>query len=137
MYHKIMVPVDLAHADKLHKAITTAIDLAARYGASLLFVGVTTEAPSEVAHTPSEYARKLEDFAAARTAGLGLDCTAKAYASHDPSADLNEALINAAHENGADAIVMASHVPGLPEHVFASHAGAVAAHADISVFVVR
>lgn len=137
MYQKIMVPVDLAHADKLQKAITTAIDLAKQYGATLLFVGVTGEAPSSVAHTPSEYAKKLDDFAAGQTAGLGLDCTAKAYASHDPTADLSEKLIEAADENGADVIVMASHVPGLPEHVFASHAGAVAAHADISVFVVR
>jgi hypothetical protein len=28
-------------------------------------------------------------------------------------------------------------VPGLPEHIFASNAGAVAAHADVSVFVIR
>ena len=32
---------------------------------------------------------------------------------------------------------MASHVPGLPEHFFASNAGALASHAEVSVFVIR
>ena len=137
MYEKIMVPVDLAHLDRLAKAIATATDLARHYGAPICLVGVTAETPTEVAHTPEEYAEKLKAFAAAQSAAQGLAFEAVAYPSHDPAVDLHGTLIAAAEEQGADLIVLASHLPGLPEHVFASNAGAVASHAQVSVFVVR
>jgi nucleotide-binding universal stress UspA family protein len=137
MYNKIMVPVDLAHIERLEKAITTATDLAKHYGIPICFVGVTAETPTEVAHTPKEFAEKLAAFGAKHSDAHGLDIDTASYPSHDPTIDLNETLISAAEENGADLIVMASHVPGLPEHIFASHAGAVASHAGVSVFVIR
>jgi nucleotide-binding universal stress UspA family protein len=137
MYRKIMVPVDLAHLERLEKAITTATDLARHYGIPICFVGVTAETPTEVAHTPKEFAEKLEAFGATQSKTHNLDIDTAAYPSHDPAVDLDDTLIAAAKENGADLIVMASHVPGLPEHIFASNAGAVAAHAEVSVFVVR
>ena len=137
MYSKIMVPVDLAHIDRLDKAITTATDLARHYTVPLCFVGVTAETPTEVAHSPKEFERKLGEFAAEQSAAHGIAIDTAAYPSHDPAVDLDRTLISAASQVGADLIVMASHLPGLPEHIFASHAGAVASHAEISVFVVR
>jgi nucleotide-binding universal stress UspA family protein len=137
MYEKIMVPVDLAHVERLKKAITTATDLAKHYAIPICFVGVTAEMPTEVAHTPKEFAEKLEAFGVRQSTEHDLDIETAAYPSHDPAVDLDRTLIAAARDNGADLIVMASHVPGLPEHIFASNAGAVAAHAGVSVFVVR
>ncbi len=137
MYKKIMVPVDLAHVERLEKAITTATDLAKHYGATICFVGVTAQTPTEVARTPREYGEKLKSFGARQSEQHGLDVDTAAYLSHDPAVDLDDKLIAAATENGADLIVMASHVPGLREHIFASNAGAVASHAGVSVFVVR
>ena len=137
MYQKIMVPVDLAHIERLDKAITTATDLAKHYGIPVCFVGVTAETPTEVAHTPKEFAEKLKAFGSTQSKQHALDIDTAAYSSHDPAVDLDERLIVAARETGADLIVMASHVPGLPEHIFASNAGAVASHAEVSVFVVR
>ena len=137
MYNKIMVPVDLAHIEKLEKAITTATDLAKHYRIPIRFVGVTAETPTEVAHTPKEYEAKLEAFGAEQSTAHQLDIDTAAYPSHDPTVDLDTTLMAAADEFGADLIVMASHVPGLPEHIFASNAGAVASHAGVSVFVVR
>ncbi len=137
MYGKIMVPVDLAHIDRLEKAITTATDLAKQYGSSICFVGVTIGAPTEAAHNPKEFAAKLEAFGEAQSSDHGLAIETAVYPSHDPAADLDEVLLTAAREKGADLIVMASHVPGFREHFFASNAGAVASHADMSVFVVR
>jgi nucleotide-binding universal stress UspA family protein len=137
MYRKIIVPVDLAHIERLDKAITTATDLAKHYGIPICFVGVTAETPTEMAHTPREFSEKLKQFGATQSKRHELDIDTAAYASHDPAVDLDDTLIAAARENGADLIVMASHVPGLPEHIFASNAGAVAAHAEVSVFVVR
>jgi nucleotide-binding universal stress UspA family protein len=137
MYRKIMVPVDLAHIERLGKAITTATDLAKHYGIPICFVGVTAETPTAVAHTPEEFAEKLEAFGATQSKKHNLDIDTAAYPSHDPAVDLDDTLIAAARENGADLIVMASHVPGLQDHIFASNAGAVAAHAEVSVFVIR
>lgn len=137
MYEKIMVPVDLAHLPRLEKAIGVATDLAKLYRLPICFVGVTAETPTEVAHTPREFAEKLAAFGATHAGKHDLKVDTAAYPSHDPAVDLDKTLINAAGETGADLIVMASHIPGLPEHIFASHAGAVASHARVSVFVVR
>ena len=137
MYRKIMVPVDLAHVERLDRALATAADLAKRYRIPVCYVGVTTGTPSPVAHTPQEYGERLARFGTEQVAAHGLDAQTAAYTSHDPAVDLDDKLIEAADEIDADLIVMASHVPGLPEHIFASNAGAVAAHAKVSVFVVR
>jgi len=137
MYKSIMVPVDLEHTDTLEKALATAADLAKRYHAELHAVGVTMSAPGVVAHNPSEYAQKLEAFAADQTAKHGMGFRAKAMVSHDPAADLDQTLKQAASEIGADLVVMASHVPGFLDHIFSSRAGYLASHTDLSVFIVR
>jgi hypothetical protein len=93
MYTKIMVPVDLAHIEKLDKALTTATDLAKHYRIPVCYVGVTAEAPTEVAHTPSEYAEKLRAFGVRQAEQHGLDVTTAAYPSHDPAVDLDRTLI--------------------------------------------
>lgn len=137
MYRKILVPVDLSHIERLEKAIDTATDLAAHYGASLYFVGVTTTAPGEVARSPEEYSRKLQEYAETQGARHGSRIESIAVTSRDPAVDLSERLLEAIEQAGADLVVMASHLPGLPEHIFASHGGSVASHARVSVLLVR
>ena len=137
MYARIMIPVDLTHADKLDKALKTAAGLASLYNIPVHYVGVTSNAPSGVAHTPEEYAGKLEAFAAGQARDHGVEQTSKAYVRHDPSVELGRTLLDAIDECGADLVVMASHVPGLPDHLFTSHAGHLATHSSASVFVVR
>lgn len=137
MYASIMVPVDLEHAGALEKAIATGATLARAYDIPMTLIGVTTEAPSPVAHTPQEFQRKMEAFAAAEGRKYGVQATGLGVASHDPAVDLNETLIAEAERIGADLIVMASHVPGIAEHIFSSHAGYVASHSKASVLVVR
>ncbi len=137
MYQKIMVPVDLAHIERIEKALATAADLAGHYGIPVCYVGVTTGAPSEVAHTPKEYAQRLERFGAEQAARHGLTAETHSSLSHDPAVDLADALIGAIEATGSDLVVMASHVPGLADHIFSSNAGAVASRAAVSVFVIR
>ena len=50
MTKKILVPVDLAHTEKLEKALNTAADLARGTGAEIVYAGVAQSQPSEVAH---------------------------------------------------------------------------------------
>ncbi len=137
MYSNIMVPVDLAHVERLAKALDTAADLARHYGASVCYVGVTTSAPGEAAHNPAEFEARLEALGAAQAERHGAAVSTRTIVSNDPAIDLDDKLIGAVQETGADLVVMASHMPGLMEHVFASNAGYVASHAAVSVFVVR
>jgi len=138
MYRKIMIPVDLAHTDRLEKALTTAADLSKQYGIPVCYTAVTASTPTSVAHTPDEFSKKLEAFAQSENEKLGLhSAESHTIVDPDPVADLGKKLIKAAHEQGCDLVVMASHVPGVREHIFESNAGSVALHADVSVFVVR
>ncbi|WP_430473398.1 universal stress protein [Thalassospira lucentensis] len=137
MYQKMLVPVDLAHIDKLERAIQTAVDLAAHYKAEICFLSVGTNTPSEVAHNPKEFEKKLAEFAEECRAKFGVVVTASSHISHDPAVDLSKALVAKADELNADLIVMATHVPGVADHIFTSHGGYVASHSDHSVFLVR
>lgn len=137
MFTKIMIPVDLAHVEKLQKAVACAAELAKAYGGDVVMVGVTQSAPTEIAPTPETFAEKLSGYAADRSAALGVTFGAHTETSHDIAIDLDAALARAAEALQADLIVMASHAPGLTEYLFASNAGHMAAHAPQSVFVVR
>lgn len=137
MYEHIMMPVDLAHIDKLSRAMTVATDLAKHYGAKLTLVGVTATTPSAVAHTPDEYAEKLRAVAAAQGAQSGLAIASHTAISNDPAVQLDSALIGAVGELGADLVVMATHLPNMVDMFLPSHGGELARHSDVSVFLVR
>ncbi|WP_029059624.1 universal stress protein [Stappia stellulata] len=137
MYKKIIVPVDLAHAGKLAKALKTAADLARHYQVPVCYVGVTTETPGSVAHTPKEYAGKLESFAKEQGAANGIEASSHMVVAHDPSIDLDPALLKAIDDVGADLVVMASHVPNVADYLWPSNGGTVAGRSKASVFVVR
>ncbi|MCT4369289.1 universal stress protein [Yangia mangrovi] len=137
MFTRIMVPVDLTHVDRLAKALNVAGDLAAHYGAQLVYVGVTAATPSAIAHTPEEYGERLADFAKAQGLAAGVTAGAHPVITHDPAVDLDPALVKAVAETGADLVVMASHIPGIADHFWPSNGGTIAARAKVSVMVVR
>lgn len=132
MFTHIMVPVDLAHADKLGRALKVAADLAQHHAAKVTYVGVTAAQPGSVAHNPKEFAEKLAQFAADQ----GIE-TADGHAitAHDPSADLDGALAKAADDLGCDLIVMGSHIPRRLD--LGSHGGHLAKLTSKSIFLVR
>jgi nucleotide-binding universal stress UspA family protein len=131
-----MVPVDLAHTDRLETALKVAGDLAGHYGAKVTYVGVTSGQPGSVAKTPAEFAEKLKRFAAAQgeLQEIG-DVASHAITAHDPAIDLDKKLEAAVHEIGADLVVMGSHIPKAFD--LGSHGGRVATHTDVSVMLVR
>lgn len=137
LYTKIMVPVDLVHADKLGKALRIAADLGNHYGIPVCYVAVTASTPTPAAHNPSEFAAKLAAFAEAQAAEHGHVAESRSYASHDPAIDLDPTLLKAVQETGSDLVVMASHVPDLVDYVWPSNGGTIASHSDVSVFLVR
>ena len=132
-----MIPVDLTHADKLGKALGCAADMAKQHGASVVYVGVSAAAPSSVAHTPEEFAAKLDAFAKEQGQSHGIDASAHAVTSHDPASDLDAALMKAIDDTGADLVIMASHIPNVTDYIWPSNGGTIAGHAKVSVLVVR
>ena len=137
MFNKIMVPVDLAHMGELEKALTVAADLSRHYGSALCYVGVTTSQPSAVARTPEEYELKLRAFAHEHAPDSGHEPTARVYKSHDPAADLDDILVQAIDDVGADLVVMATHLPTHLDAIMPSNGAKIAKHTEASVFLVR
>jgi len=137
VFKKIMTPVDLAHREALAKTLQCTADLANQYGAEVVFVGVTASTPTSIAHNPKEYAEKLEAFAAEEATSHGIRAVAAPVVSHDPTTDLDDALLKATRDTGADLVVMASHLPNVLDHIWPSNGGKIAANADCSVLVVR
>lgn len=137
MYSKILLPIDLAHAEKMEKAIVTAVEVAKAHDARLTMMGVTGEEPGSVAHDPKEYAARFDAFVAEQSQKHGIPVDALEKVSVDVPAELPGILEKEAKEHGYDLIIMASHVPGLLDHIFTSNAGHVATHSAGSVFIVR
>ena len=137
MFNTIMVPIDLAHTDKLDHGLCVAADVAKLYGASVVFVGVTASAPSAQGHNPKEYEAKLHEFAKQQSAKHGFDADARAVLSHDPAAQLDDDLAEAVDATGADLVIMSTHVPTLADHFLHSHGGELASRTNASVFLVR
>lgn len=135
MFSRIMIPVDLAHEDRLEKALRTGAELSKLYDAPVVYVGVTIPQPSAVAHSPEEFGRKLEAFAEGEATRHGIAASAHTVVAHDPTTDLDRRLAETCRQVGADLVVMGSHIPRRFD--FGSHGGALATHTDASVLLVR
>ena len=137
MFSRIMVPVDLSHVPQLRKALDVAGRYAKTFGVPVTYVGVTAATPGALGHNPKEFSARLEAFGAEQAKAHGIDAETKTVISHDPSLDVDDALLDAVSETGADLVIMASHIPGLADYVWPSNGGKLAAHSAASVFVVR
>ena len=137
MYKKIMVPVDLAHLDALAQSLQVAADMARYYDAEICYVSVTANIPGPVARNPAEYERKLAQFAAAQAEAHGQPTSSRVFISHDPIADLDDVLVKAVRDVGADLVLMATHLPRRLDAIMPSNGSKVAKHTNVSVFLVR
>lgn len=137
MFNRIMVPIDLVHADRQKAALEVAADLAKHYGAELIYTAVTAPTPGPMGHNPEEFAANLGEFAQGQAAAHAIRVSSHAVVSHDPAVDLDAALLKAREEIGADLVVMASHVPGVADFLLPSHGGRMATHTGVSVMIVR
>ncbi|MEL6102307.1 MAG: universal stress protein [Pseudomonadota bacterium] len=138
MYSKILVPVDLEHADKLGKALSVAARTAKENDAKVIYVDVVDAVPTTSPITEGErMADRLRLFAAGQAKAHGIEIMDQIALRSDFSLNVGADIIKAAKEADCDLIIMASHVPGIKDHFLSSNAGYVASHAPISVHVVR
>lgn len=138
MYSRILVPVDLDHADKLTKALDLAGRTAQETGAEVVYVDVVDAVPTTSKRTEGDrVADHLNGFVADQVKQYGIKATSHIALRGDLHLNVGSDIIKAAKEADCDLIVMASHIPGFKDHILSSNAGYVASHAPISVYVVR
>ncbi|MCG8519987.1 MAG: universal stress protein [Pseudomonadales bacterium] len=139
MYKKILVPVDLNHLDKLSKALSTAVDIARHYQATLCYVTVSNSTPSPAAHNSEELKTKLQEFAREQGDQHAIATETLFIESPDTAVELDDDLLTAIEQTGADLVVMASHPPGVADrlHILRSNGATLLRHSDVSMFVVR
>lgn len=137
MFKKIMTPVDMGHRNALDKALTVSADLARHYGIPVVYVGITSSTPSSVAHNPEEFAAKFEAFVKDEAERRGVEGHAHTAIAHDPTTEVDDALMKAIGDTGADLVVMQSHLPNVLDYIWPSNGGKLAEHAKCSVMVVR
>ncbi len=139
LYSKIMVPVDLAHIEKIDKSLRVAAGIARQYDAGICFVAISGMAPNPVAPSPEKFEAELNMFAREQADRFDIRATGRMFPSVDVAAELDDRLLEAITEVGADLVVMASHIPDVPDrlHLMSSNAAYIVRHAEVSVFVVR
>ncbi|MFO7763692.1 MAG: universal stress protein [Wenzhouxiangellaceae bacterium] len=139
MYKKIMVPVDLEHTEKIEKALDGAAELAKSYDLPVCYVAVTGRVPNRVAPSPEKFEAELNMFAREQADKHGIKTECKAVPSVDVPVELDDKLLEAIDDVGADLVVMASHIPGVADklHLISSNAAYMVKHSDVSIFVVR
>jgi len=137
VFKKIVGPVDLAHVQSLEHALGCAADLAKHYSSPITYVGVTSSGPTTLAPHPDEFHKILSAFADGEVGKHGVEATAHTSIAHDLPTEVDDALLRAIDETGADLVVMASHVPGAIEYIWPSNGGKVASHANCSVLLIR
>ena len=137
MFTHIMVPVDLAEKAIQGAALRVAADQARLYDARITLISVTGGLQAKVSHSAARYEKLLRDFAdhAGKRHGVAFDT--RVYDVPDPSVEVDRVLIEAIGALDIDLVVMATHQPGWVEYFVNSHGGRIAAHAPVSVFVVR
>ncbi|MEM9782055.1 MAG: universal stress protein [Pseudomonadota bacterium] len=137
MYARIMVPVDLAHLDRLDKALATAAILAKANGSTIAYLSLVDTAPSSVAPSPEAYDRKLEAFAAAQGEKFGVETEAITIPTPDPRVEAHHRIVEATADFSTDLVVMQTRAPGVMDALWHSNGEYVANHAKCSVMLIR
>jgi nucleotide-binding universal stress UspA family protein len=137
VYKVIIVPVDLRIMSVIEKSIAVAADLGQHYEASVTLLGVSSTGPNIVASGPKEYAKRLAEYAAAKSKQYGFPFEQWHLASVDPAAELQRRIQEIADELGADLVIMESHRPGLLDYLWPANTTSFVANTPLSVMVVR
>jgi nucleotide-binding universal stress UspA family protein len=136
MYKSILIPIDLAHAEKGKPTIEIAKRLADE-NTKIRLVTVIEEIPTFVAaQLPTDVIDNAKNEASSALKSLVTASSLKAD-TVVRSGTARTAILAAAEEWGADLIIVGSHKPGLSDYLLGTTAARVVRHAKCSVLVVR
>jgi universal stress protein F len=136
MYNTILVPIDMAHAEKGKSTIEIARKLSGE-DTQILLLHVIEDIPNWVAAEmpagileKSRQSTQEELQAIANAASIKADVLIR-------SGHPYRTILDKADEEEVDLIIIASHKPGLQDYFLGSTAAKVVRHAKCSVLVVR
>jgi nucleotide-binding universal stress UspA family protein len=140
MYHRILVPIDLADAELAKPAIASAVLMAKESGAAVRLINVLPVTPGMLAeYVPADFEAQQRATAeeaiaiVARETGL----PAARISTVVRQGNVDREILDEADAMHADLIVMSSHRAGLRTYFLGSNAGHVVRYAGCSVLVVR
>ncbi|MEJ2026055.1 MAG: universal stress protein [Limibacillus sp.] len=141
MYQDILLAVDLGHLNSQAKAVTTAVEYAKSFGATLHLVTVVPDYKMSIVGSffPADFEEKAldkarEDLHAWSAETIPAEVATQHIVGHG---SISREILQAAKETGCGLIVMASHRPEFEDHLLGSNASKVVSHAACSVLVVR
>lgn len=136
MYKTILVPIDIANADKGKAMIDVATTHAGK-GTQIILLNVVEEIPNWAAAEIPEgildksYQTSVEEMnAIAKSSGIDMEVEVRMGRSY-------KTILEVADEKAVDLIIIASHRPGLQDYFLGSTAAKVVRHAKCSVLVTR
>jgi universal stress protein F len=136
MYKRIVVPIDLSHAEQGREMAALATKLADD-SAEIYLVNVIEEIPSYiVSELPKDLREKSVENAKAVLEEIAKSANITTPVSVRMGRVSSE-IIAAADEHDADIIIIASHRPGLQDLLLGSTAARVVRHSKHSVLVMR
>jgi len=140
MYHRILVPIDLADPDLAKAAIASALMLAREGAAAVRLINVLPVTPVTLAeYVPPDFEAQQRAAAeeaiaiVARETGL----PSERISTIVRQGNIDREILDEASAMHADLIVMSSHRTGLRTYFLGSNAGHVVRYASCSVLVVR
>lgn len=140
MYHRILVPIDLADVDLAKPAITSALMMAQQGDAVVRLVNVLPMTPvTLVEYVPADF--EVQQRAAAEEAiaivGKETGLPPERISTIVRQGNIDREILDEAIAMKADLIVMSSHRVGVRTYFLGSNAGHVVRYANCSVLVVR
>jgi nucleotide-binding universal stress UspA family protein len=140
MYHRILVPIDLADAELAKPAIASAVMMAKQANAAVRLVNVLPVTPVTLAeYVPPDFETQqrmaAEEAIAIVANETGLP--SERISTIVRQGNVDREILDEADAMKADLIVMSSHRTGLRTYFLGSNAGHVVRYAACSVLVVR
>jgi nucleotide-binding universal stress UspA family protein len=140
MYHRILVPIDLADAELAKPAIASAMMMAKQADGAIRLVNVLAVTPVMLAeYVPPDFEAQqraaAEEAIAIVAKEVGLPPARISTIVRQGNVDRE--ILDEANAMKADLIVMSSHRTGLRTYFLGSNAGHVVRYATCSVLVVR
>ena len=140
MYHRILVPIDLADPDLAKPAIASALMMAREGNAAVRLINVLPLTPVTLAEyvppdfeTQQRLAAEEAIVIVAKETGL----PSERISTIVRQGNVDREILDEADAMHADLIVMSSHRTGLRTYFLGSNAGHVVRYAPCSVLVVR
>ena len=137
MFKSILVPIDLADAERGKSALAVAKEMAGE-DTTIRLVSILEDIPSFVAaQIPEKVGTQIRDTADSELKAIAAAAGLRGGDAEVHTGTAASGILAAADAMGADLIIVRSHKPGFQDYLIGSTAGRVVRHAKCPVLVLR